>query len=223
MALAARLTSSRLPAAVWNTTFPTFTSGPTSGRLVVVVFRGKRLRRNKLNSVDDYSALPSFSIMSLPVCEKVNSRQALWHPVNLNVVVDTTLGQPVALPSHKIFIPGSVLPTTAEKNTFCSLKLAFVWPVLEYASPVWDSCNKVDSVRLERVQLSIARTIFVCRPQVNMMSNTSVLDQRVGWPMPTWRWCSFKVSLLWKLLHGEGPRHFFPKFHLWWSVELRRR
>ena len=49
-----------------------------------------------------------------------------------------------------------------------------VRPVLEYAGPVWDSCNKADSLRLERVQLSIAMTIL--RTDRRSTSNISVLE-----------------------------------------------
>ena len=47
---------------------------------------------------------------------------------------------------------------------------------------------------------------------------TSLGLESIGWPTLAGRRCRFKLLLLWKLLYGEGPRRFLPKFHLWWSA-----
>ena len=80
--------------------------------------------------------------------------------------------------------------------------LGLLRPVLEYASPVWDSCLKADAVALERVQLAIARAIL--HMSRSHESNRDVL-QTIGWPTLAWRRRRYKLLLLWKLLHGDGP------------------
>ena len=142
VALAARLTSSRLPAAVFllpssccrlpaavcKITLPTFTSGPTGGRLVVVVFRGKRLGINKLTLW-----MIALHCHLSAQCRCLSVRRSI-HGKHFGMIqLTSTLSWTPHLDSllHfrlTKFSSGSVLPTTAEKNTFfCSLKLA--WPL----------------------------------------------------------------------------------------------
>ena len=82
------------------------------------------------------------------------------------------------------------------------LYVGLVRQVLEYASPVWDSCTKSETLSLERLQLSVARAVL--RVRRSSMSNSKVLEA-VGWPTLAWRRRRFKLLLLWRLIHGEGP------------------
>ncbi len=79
---------------------------------------------------------------------------------------------------------------------------SLVRPILEFASPVWDSCRRSDQVVLERVQLSVARAVL--RQSRISFSNRKVL-QDIGWPTLAWRRRRYKLLLLWRLLHGDGP------------------
>ena len=80
--------------------------------------------------------------------------------------------------------------------------MTVVRPILEYASPVWDSCTKADALALERLQLSVARAIVKRGRRV--ASNSAVLEM-IGWPTLAWRRRRLKLVLLWKLMHGHGP------------------
>ena len=184
----------------WATTF-------NPAKSAVVDFRGKRKKQG------DCSASPSFGTMSVPVCEKVK---------HLGIQLTSTLSWTPHVDSllhrvtHKVFILRRLAYRCRDNNFVCSLYLALVRPVLEYAGPVWDSCTKADSLRLERVQLSIARSIL--RADRRSTGNISVIES-IGWPTLSWSRRRFKLLLLWKLLNGEGPRRFLRKCHLWWSVE----
>ena len=57
--------------------------------------------------------------------------------------------------------------------------MTVVRPILEYASPVWDSCTKADALALERLQLSVARAIV--KKGRRVASNSAVLEM-IGWP-----------------------------------------
>ena len=68
------------------------------------------------------------------------------------------------------------------KRLYCFL----VRPVFEYAAPapIWDACSQLDTIAMERFQLSIARAILhVCRRQTH---NVDVLAT-IGWPTLAWR------------------------------------
>ena len=188
----------------WATTF-------NPAKSAVVDFRGKRKKQG------DCSASPPFCTMSVPVCEKFK---------HLGIQLTSTLswtphiGSLLHLVTHKVFILRRLAYRCRDNNFVCSLYLALVWPVLEYAGPVWDSYKKADSLRLERVQLSIAKSIL--RSDCRSTANISVLES-IGWSTLSWTRRRFKLLLLWKLLHGEGPRRFLPNCHLWWSVEEHKR
>ena len=83
------------------------------------------------------------------------------------------------------------------------LYVALLQLSLEYASSVWDgACRKKDSFALERTQLSIARAVL--RRSRRNASNREVLEE-IGWPTLAWRRRRAKLSLLWQVLHGQGP------------------
>ena len=82
------------------------------------------------------------------------------------------------------------------------LFLCLVRPVLEYAGPVWDSCSKADCLRLERLQVSVARSIL--RLGRHSSSSSDILKQ-IGWPTLAWRRRRYKLLFLWKILNGHGP------------------
>ena len=45
------------------------------------------------------------------------------------------------------------------RSTLNKLYCAYIRPLLEYASEVWDGCNQNDSNRLEKLQLNAARIV----------------------------------------------------------------
>ena len=53
--------------------------------------------------------------------------------------------------------------------------IALARPFLEYASPVWNNCTKVDTLRLEKLQLAVARAVLRLRHRGAMQSSLLVL------------------------------------------------
>ena len=90
------------------------------------------------------------------------------------------------------------LPSYAVERCYLSM----VRPILEYASPVWNSCSKSDGLRLEKLQLSVARAALGIRR--HDLSDSAVLS-RIGWPTLAWRRRHQILFLFWKLRNGEGP------------------
>ena len=92
------------------------------------------------------------------------------------------------------------------RNSAAIVKCLFVGlvrPALEYASPVWDGCQKRDSVALEPIQLAVARAVLRC--SCRDVSNVETL-RRIGWPTLAWRRRRQKLSVrLWDLLQQGGP------------------
>ena len=82
------------------------------------------------------------------------------------------------------------------------LYISLVRPVLEYARPVWDSCTLENCLRIERLQLSVARAIL--RASRRTKPNVSVLGD-IGWPTLAWRRRRYELLLFWKLLNRQGP------------------
>ena len=171
----------------WSTTF-------NAGKSAVMAFRGKR----KPAESTDRSTL-TLGTSQVPSCEQVK---------HLGIRLTSTLSWSPHIDSllhriaHRVYIL-KCLARRCDRNGFVShLYLALVRPVLEYGGPVWDSCTRHDSLRLERVQLSVARAIM--RMDRKTFSNVSVLES-IGWSSLAWRRRRFKLLLLWKLLHGEGP------------------
>ena len=94
--------------------------------------------------------------------------------------------------------------------------MAMVRPMLEYASVVWEPTKNSTLVALERSQLSIARAIT--RLSRRRHSNEAVLA-KIGWPTLAWRRRRYKLSLVWRLLNGEGP----PSLSSFFSLPLSSR
>ena len=72
--------------------------------------------------------------------------------------------------SHELSLPQSTF--RIRMKHLSKLYIACIRPTLEYASIVWDGCSAHDIVKLEKVQLSVARIvtglpIFTSRESVN--------------------------------------------------------
>ena len=50
--------------------------------------------------------------------------------------------------------------------------LAAVGLILEYASPVWYNCGKVDAVMLERIQIRLARAVLFANGQRSKLGDS---------------------------------------------------
>ncbi len=104
--------------------------------------------------------------------------------------------------AYKVFILKRLAYRFGSAVVIKRLYLGVVRPSLEYAGVAWDSCRQADMHALERCQLSIARAVR--RARRREVSNSDVLSA-IGWPTLAWRRRRFKLLLLWRLLHGEGP------------------
>ena len=102
--------------------------------------------------------------------------------------------------------------------------MTVVRPILEYASPVWDSCTKADALALERLQLSVARALV--KKGRRVASNSAVLEM-IGWPTLAWRKTTFKVSPAvetdaWSWATSSGGHSCQPVFSVRAKQSLRR-
>ena len=84
---------------------------------------------------------------------------------------------------------------------------------LEYASGVWDGSSVADSRSLERVQLSLARTILSANLGSSCVTHLSKsqLLLLVRWPTLSWRRRRQTLFYFWKLKTGNGPPSLFAK------------
>ena len=106
--------------------------------------------------------------------------------------------------SHRVYILKRLAYCFSSSLIVKRLYTAFLRPSLEYASVVWDSkCLRCDRIALERVQLSIARAIYL-KWQRQSHSNAETL-QCIGWPTLSWRRRRAKLAMFRQLLNGGGP------------------
>ena len=104
--------------------------------------------------------------------------------------------------NHRVFILKRLAYRTGSRDLVSIMYKGLVRPILEYAAVVWDACPKSDVIALERLQLSVARTIL--RLSRRSTSNIDVL-RAIGWPTLAWRRRRLKLLCLWRLMHGDGP------------------
>ena len=99
---------------------------------------------------------------------------------------------------------GLHLPSYAAERCYMSM----VRPIFEYCSAVLASCSKGDALRLEKLQIRVARdraVLHASESSSKQMSSREVLA-RVNWPtLPAWRRQLHVLCLFWRLRHGQGP------------------
>ena len=142
-----------------------------------MIFRGKR--KDKLSS-DECDIL--LGDLPVPHCaETKHQGVTITQSLSRTPHVD----KPLQCVSYKVYILKRLANRCNSGNEFVAqLYLTLVRPVLEYAGPVWDACSRTDSLRLERVQLSIACAFLPASRQ--SLSTRDVLT-RIGWPTLAWR------------------------------------
>ena len=82
------------------------------------------------------------------------------------------------------------------KDTLNKLYLTYIWPLLEYASEVWDECSITDSTRIEKVQLHAARIIT----GLPIFASLNSLYFGTGWEKLDERRKSKKLALMYKIV-----------------------
>ena len=88
------------------------------------------------------------------------------------------------------------LPSLAIRRFY----IAFVHPRLEYCNAAWCDLTRVHALRLEKVQVRVARAIVHCSGG----SRSQVL-QDAALPTLSWRRREHCLGLLWRLVNGIGP------------------
>ena len=88
------------------------------------------------------------------------------------------------------------LPSLAIRRFY----VAFVRPRFEYCNAAWCGLTHIQALRLEKVQVRVARAIVRCPGG----SRSQVL-QDAGLPTLSWRRREHCLVLLWKLVNGIGP------------------
>ncbi len=58
---------------------------------------------------------------------------------------------------------------------------SFIWPIVEYADVIYDSCSKADSGKLENVQLEAAQIVTGCKSHNSRKQLILYLDEII-WP-----------------------------------------
>ena len=94
----------------------------------------------------------------------------------------------------KILIYRHHMPPAVVKRFYA----AFVRSRLEYCSAVWCGAPKNALLRLEKIQLQIARALMRIR-------SASAALASAGLPTLSWRRREHCLILLWKTVHSQGP------------------
>ena len=165
-------------AAASATTFNTMKSS-------VMLFSGKRGRKSHL-------CTSSAMVLGKATVEQSERTQ------HLGVILTTALSWTphvdnlICRVSYKVYKLKRLAYLCGSNAFVRHLYISLVRPVLEYAGPVWDCCTLEDCLRVERLQLSVARAIL--RASRRTKSNVSVLAE-IGWPTLAWRRRRYKLLL----------------------------
>ena len=90
-----------------------------------------------------------------------------------------------------------------DRTTLIKIYFAFIRPILEYASIVWDNCTLENSKLLEDVQVEAARIITGLRRN----SSRSNLYIELGWETLSERRQKQKLFLFYKIVYGIAPQY----------------
>ena len=173
----------------WSTTF-------NAGKSTVMNIRSHRKHQLTPSSMQ---AVQSSSLGTIPIAEKTRHLGVIltdsltWSPHVRDILKRV---------GYTAFILKRLAYRCRADGFVRHMFMTVVRPILEYASPVWDSCTKAEALALERLQLSVARAIV--KKGRRVASNSAVLEM-IGWPTLAWRRRRLKLVLLWKLMHGHGP------------------
>ena len=86
------------------------------------------------------------------------------------------------------------------KQTLNILYCTYIWPLIEYASEVWDGCSQTDSDRLEQVQLNAARIVT----GLPVFASLNSLYHESGWETLSHRRNNKTLSLTYKIINNEA-------------------
>ena len=89
------------------------------------------------------------------------------------------------------------------RSTLNKLYCAYIRPLLEYASEVWDGCNQNDSNRLEKLQLNAARIVT----GLPIFASANSLYTEIGWETLAERRKKKKLTLMYKIINNDAPSY----------------
>ena len=89
------------------------------------------------------------------------------------------------------------------RSTLNKLYCAYIRPLLEYASEVWDGCNRNDSNRLEKLQLNAARIVT----GLPIFPSANSLYTETGWETLAERRKNKKLTLMYKIINNDAPSY----------------
>ena len=80
---------------------------------------------------------------------------------------------------------------------------AYIRPIREYASKVWDGCNQIDSNRLEKLQPNAARIV----KGLPIFASANSLYTETGWETLAERRKNKKLTLIYKIINNDAPSY----------------
>jgi len=90
-----------------------------------------------------------------------------------------------------------------DKDSLEKIYFSFIRPKLEYASHIWDNCNKADNKALEDFQMSIARIVTGARKG----TSHDLIDKELNWPSLNDRRRGMKLKNFIKIINNETPQY----------------
>ena len=90
-----------------------------------------------------------------------------------------------------------------DRNALIKIYFAFIRPILEYGSIVWDNCSQGNSFLLENVQVAAGRIITGLRKK----SSRCALYSELGWKPLSIRRERQKLLMFYEIVHGIAPHY----------------
>ena len=95
------------------------------------------------------------------------------------------------------------LKHTLDRKSLEIMYFSFIRPILEYSDVVWDNCNNVQKLSLERIQYESARIVTGCSRLVSIAR----LMLEAGWETLEERRRKHKLVLFYKMTKGLVPEY----------------
>ena len=144
---------------------------------------------------------PSLYLDSEPI-QEVTHHTHLGLTINSNGKWDNHISSIVAIANYSMNALRK-LKYHLDKVSLEKIYLSYIRPILEYGSIIWDNCTVAQSVKLENVQLDVARII------TGAVKGTKhrLLYSETGWQTLSERRDLNQLTLMYKMLNGLTPKY----------------
>ena len=107
------------------------------------------------------------------------------------------------LSASKVLGSMRALKFKLKRSTLNQIYISYMWPILEYASIVWDGCNDYEKDSLEKLEYEAARVVTGLTRSVSI----DRLLKEIGWLLLSERRRIQKLVTVYNIYHDNAPSY----------------